>query len=372
MTKEKTPKLQNEPTAATHHAVQRRAKNQGEQTAVPGIVHDVLQTPGQSLDTTTRAALEPRFGYDFSQVRVHTDAKAAESAKSINAAAYTAGNHVVFANRRYEPMTQTGQRLLAHELTHVIQQKSGLVSGGGIRSANDVFEQKAEYVAQQMTQQVAPIIQPKQAASPYHSAMPIQRQPENGEEEGPVVKIDDTDHFQPTGSTETPAQEEEETPLQMMPDDAPFFTIQRQSVPDIPPPPTIFPHFSEWFFDVSDVMGEMWNLTCSDRLERGFFIMWNEKIKKAFPHEIVLGNDHEIELGTVPRDRKPVFPVAWFHTHPRPKPGFVSVEVGPSKKDKNTSQNTKLPGAVWDFNKPGVTDCKKSGVFFFGPERRPS
>ena len=86
--------------------------------AVPSIVHDVLSSPGQPLDTATRAFFEPRFGHDFANVRVHTDAKAAESARAVNALAYTAGNRIVFgAGQSVAP-----SRLVAHELTHIEQQ----------------------------------------------------------------------------------------------------------------------------------------------------------------------------------------------------------------------------------------------------------
>ena len=94
---------------------------------VPPILHDVLNSSGQQLDAGTRAFMEPRFGHDFSQVRVHTDEKAAESAQAVNALAYTVGRDVVFGEGRYEPETSQGRRLLAHELTHVLQQASRTV-----------------------------------------------------------------------------------------------------------------------------------------------------------------------------------------------------------------------------------------------------
>jgi hypothetical protein len=89
---------------------------------VPLIVNEVLHSPGQPLDQATRAFFEPRFGHAFSQVRVHTDAKAAESARAVNALAYTVGRHVVFCSGQYAPSTRAGKNLLAHELAHTIQQ----------------------------------------------------------------------------------------------------------------------------------------------------------------------------------------------------------------------------------------------------------
>jgi len=93
----------------------------GDARALP-VVQEVLRSPGRPLDLAVRAFMEPRFGHDFSRVRVHADAKAAESAREVNALAYTLGRDVVFGGGRYVPGTSAGQKLLAHELTHVIQQ----------------------------------------------------------------------------------------------------------------------------------------------------------------------------------------------------------------------------------------------------------
>jgi hypothetical protein len=89
---------------------------------VPPIVHDVLSSPGQQLDASTRAFMEPRFGGDFAPVRVHTDRRAAESASSVYARAYTVGEHIVFGSGEYEPKSSVGRQLIAHELAHVLQQ----------------------------------------------------------------------------------------------------------------------------------------------------------------------------------------------------------------------------------------------------------
>jgi Domain of unknown function (DUF4157) len=94
----------------------------GEGDSASPIVYHVLHSSGESLDPGTRTFMESRFGHDFSQVRVHRDAKAAESARAVNALAYTVGEDVVFGTGQYAPGSSTGQRLLAHELTHVVQQ----------------------------------------------------------------------------------------------------------------------------------------------------------------------------------------------------------------------------------------------------------
>lgn len=113
-------------------------------------VRDVVGSGGGSpLDGATRSFMEGRLGHDFGDVRVHTGQKADESARSINAQAYTVGNDVVFGSGKYAPGTPAGMHTLAHELTHVVQQKAGPVSGtpagDGIRLSDpsDAFEQAA-------------------------------------------------------------------------------------------------------------------------------------------------------------------------------------------------------------------------------------
>jgi hypothetical protein len=113
-------------------------------TAAPPIVHEVLRSSGQPLNLATRAFMEPRFGHDFSQVRVHTDSKAAESALDLNANAYTAERNIVFGAGQFLPGTQAGRQLLAHELTHVVQQRrSPVPAARGLGVAGDFHERQA-------------------------------------------------------------------------------------------------------------------------------------------------------------------------------------------------------------------------------------
>jgi len=93
-----------------------------ESTEIPSSVHEVLSGAGQPLDEASRAFMEPRFGYDFSQVRVHTNSAAARSAREVSALAFTVGNHIAFAAGQYRPGSEKTNRLLAHELAHVVQQ----------------------------------------------------------------------------------------------------------------------------------------------------------------------------------------------------------------------------------------------------------
>ena len=118
------PKCQTEQPGQEHDCVQAKRVGSGDlgQTAVPPIVHEVLRSPGQSLDPAACAFMEPRFRHDFGHVRVHTDERAGASALAVNALAYTAGHHLVFGAGQYSPTTASGRRLLAHELAHCVQQ----------------------------------------------------------------------------------------------------------------------------------------------------------------------------------------------------------------------------------------------------------
>jgi hypothetical protein len=121
------PTCQTEPHAPGHERLHTKRVGSGDWglAEVPTIVHEVLRSPGRPLDLATRAFMEPRFGYDFSRVRVHTDENAETSARTLNAHAYTVGNDIVFGLGRFDSTAAEGRRLLAHELTHVVQQSVG-------------------------------------------------------------------------------------------------------------------------------------------------------------------------------------------------------------------------------------------------------
>jgi hypothetical protein len=107
-------------------------------------VESVVNGPGRPLDPATRSYMESRMGYDFGSVRVHTDARAAESAHAMGAQAYTLGQNVVFGSGRFAPETREGKQLLAHELTHVVQQGGGAHSHPVIRRAPPQIQRAPE------------------------------------------------------------------------------------------------------------------------------------------------------------------------------------------------------------------------------------
>ncbi|HEX6746193.1 MAG TPA: DUF4157 domain-containing protein [Longimicrobium sp.] len=127
--------------------LQRSAAGGGAPGEVPPAVHDVLRSPGRPLDAETRAFFEPRFGFDFSRVRIHADGPAAESARAVRARAFTVGRDVVMGRDSPPPRTPAGRRLLAHELAHAVQQESSSPrSGGGLTIAapGDAHEREAD------------------------------------------------------------------------------------------------------------------------------------------------------------------------------------------------------------------------------------
>ena len=184
-------------------------------------VHDVVGSGGGTpLDASTRKDMESRLGHDFGDVRVHTDDKAAASAKAVNAHAYTVGSNVVFQRDRYAPETDAGRRMLAHELTHVVQQRSGPVDGtpapGGIRVSDpsDRFEREAEWTADQVM-----AAQPPDSTATSPVAAPpvgVQRQEEEEELQGSFVqRQEEEEELQGSFVQRQEDKKEEEEPEEM-------------------------------------------------------------------------------------------------------------------------------------------------------------
>jgi Domain of unknown function (DUF4157) len=179
--------------------LQRSVGNEGVAAAVqdeePSPVHDVINSGGgQPLDSGVRADMEARLGHDFGDVRVHNDARAEESAKAVNAHAYTVGPNIVFQRDHYDPSSDQGRVTLAHELTHVIQQRSGPVDGtsapGGIRVSDpsDRFEREAVANAARTVAAPAPVQATAMNGDPSGVAAAVQRQEGEQEEEEPTAQ----------------------------------------------------------------------------------------------------------------------------------------------------------------------------------------
>ncbi|MGL4611888.1 MAG: DUF4157 domain-containing protein [Trueperaceae bacterium] len=146
--------------------LQGKQAKRSELAGVPPIVHDILQNQGEPLEPQTRSSMESRFGHDFSSVRVHTDAKAAESARATHASALTVGQDILFSSGHYNPKTFAGRDLLAHELAHVVQQEKGNDDG----TSTNALEFEANRTAQTTSSG-----QPTQVS--LSAPLGIQRQP---------------------------------------------------------------------------------------------------------------------------------------------------------------------------------------------------
>jgi hypothetical protein len=118
---------------------------------------------GSPLNAGVRQDMEARLGADFSDVRVHTDGQAHQSATAVNAQAYTVGSDIVFQSGNYSPDSSAGQHMLAHELTHVVQQRSGPVDGTptgdgvNVSSPSDHFEREASANADRVMSAPSPV-----------------------------------------------------------------------------------------------------------------------------------------------------------------------------------------------------------------------
>lgn len=176
-------------TAGNASVVQMLADEQAGEQEQASPVHDVIgKGGGAPLDEPTRSSMESRFGQDFSDVRVHTDGKASDSAEAVGANAYTVGSDMVFRSGHFDAASPTGQRTIAHELSHVVQQRSGPVDGtdapGGIRLSDpdDRFERAADATADQVTSSSGTSAAPAAAGTSVQleadeeAEMPVQRE----------------------------------------------------------------------------------------------------------------------------------------------------------------------------------------------------
>lgn len=170
--------------AGVNKLLQRSAETEEELSPVRDLMNS---GGGSALDASTRGFMESRLGADFGDVRIHTGSRATEAARSVQAHAYTVGSDVVFQDGRYNPSSSDGKKMLAHELTHVIQQRSGPVDGtpaaGGISISDpsDSFERAAEATAEKVvSDEAAP-------AQPVGAGAGVQRQ-ESAEEEDEQVQ----------------------------------------------------------------------------------------------------------------------------------------------------------------------------------------
>lgn len=200
---------------------------------------------GSPLDRDTQGAMEQHLGADLSDVRVHTDGQAAASAQAVGAKAYTVGNDVVFNEGAYSPGSTDGQQTLAHELTHVVQQRSGPVdgtpTGGGIAVSHpsDRFEQAAESSASSFVA--------GQSAAPTAQRQTGEEEDETNEAESvellPLQRAEMPEEEEELAAQQLPLQRQDQDEMQYLPlqrggeeeEEIPIQPLQRQDEEEIPP-----------------------------------------------------------------------------------------------------------------------------------------
>jgi hypothetical protein len=205
-------------------ALQRSDSHDHDHEEEQSPVHDVVSAGGRPLEPEVRGDMEARLGHDFSDVRVHDDGAAHDSAKAVHANAYTVGSNVVFQRDQYDPSSDQGRLTLAHELTHVVQQRNGPVDGtpaaGGIKISDpgDRFEREASANAERVMSAPAPV-QTSLEASPESSSPAVQREGDEEEElQGSFVQRQEEGeeeeevqgHFEPDAMAQREAEEDEE------------------------------------------------------------------------------------------------------------------------------------------------------------------
>ena len=368
----------------------------GDGPGQPEAVHRVAAAgvAGAHAPLPHGPTIQQLFGrHDVSRVRTAIGGAGGTAAKQIGARAYATGDRIAFSEA---PDLHTA----AHEAAHIVQQRADVSLKGGVGEAGDGYEQHADRVADlvvagksaeaaldQMAGRGASAVQCQSDPDPSSAPSPagVAAGPEPASPAALTGSIDITEVLFVEGEGDSGEPSNGESAVQQVADPPPGQQIQRQPTTgeggcvqrqaDIPPPPPAYPSVYEWFFDVSDAMGEAWNMTCQDGRERGFYVLWNEASNRSAPGPVVIGEPAKgcaaahLSLGPVPADRKPVYPVGFFHTHPLAPPGCHKIGVGPSSVDKQTASDNHLPGAVRDTSTT-TSGARDSGTFFFGVTRR--
>lgn len=185
------------PGTCDHDAEPRRNSTAPRPAAAPPHVHQVLGAAGEQLHPAARSYLEPRFGHDFSMVRVHTDATAVASAEAVGARAYTVGNHLAFAAGAYAPHTEQGRRLIAHELAHTLQQGTDTRPAGTTAQAKLIvgepdhpLEREADHIADQVMRAPTPSGAERISAEVASRAARAQLEGDIGSRFGPSIRAE--------------------------------------------------------------------------------------------------------------------------------------------------------------------------------------
>ncbi|UCV17573.1 eCIS core domain-containing protein [Ferribacterium limneticum] len=143
--------------------LQRKAQSQIDDEHAPAVVEQALRSGGEALPDEVREHFESSFGHSFSQVRIHTDGLAARSARAVGARAFTVGSDIVFNSSEFQPNSPSGRHLIAHELTHVVQQSAMPANGGALKigRTDSGFEREADRIADRVSNSLPPVFSTK-------------------------------------------------------------------------------------------------------------------------------------------------------------------------------------------------------------------
>src|SRR5262245_39859005 len=214
--------------------VQRQATEEADQSSLPSSVEEVMRSGnGEPLPKNTQEYMETALGADLGGVRIHTGPQAARASQDINAAAFTHGQNIYFGAGRYQPDTTDGKRLLAHELTHTIQQRNGAVAtareGFSVSEPDDPYEQEADRVADQVMAMLVPAtaqsvqrdsavgqktLQPKPLTNQLSPFVQRLVEPDEDEEKTSLIQASFSDGVQASREVEQSEEEEFTTHVQ--------------------------------------------------------------------------------------------------------------------------------------------------------------
>jgi len=345
----------------------------GAHTALPPSVHEVVRSPGQPLDSSTRVFMEPLFGHNFGEVRVHADPAAAESARSVNASAYTVGKHIVFGEGQYSIDSAGGRQLLAHELTHVVQQgaqsqtptalQDGLISGLPLQASPD--DKTKPKKPEPKKPEPKPVAKGSASQSSLHDQI----------KDLVDKKITDYVAYKDLISNSKPDQKKavlsDQALLSALNDTLDFLSFARCVESLGRKAPT----FDELKKDktVSDALNDAWKASDPGIPHRDRVLIPHEEGGWVFMN-LIDGTLH-IERATAqgtnfiklepPPDVPNSVVVALFHTHPNLGPGF---KAEPSSDDKKADNRRGVPNLV-----AGSPNSKPDSfkIFLSGPSVRP-
>ena len=383
-------------------------QGEGEAEATPEVEAAIEQARGggRSLDSGIQRQMESAFGTNFSGVRVHTDSTADALNQSLSARAFTTGQDIFFRQGQYNPGSSGGKELLAHELTHVVQQGKGLQSKLTVDQPGDRYEQEADTIARQVVDKInsSSLDQPIQRQYEFqgqekelegsimpHGQMVVQQtSPLQMKEE----QLSDTDlqrsrklpkEFEYKAKSGDRARTLEETVIDVVGTGSALNSLVTSPLQTVTNAVTgLFSGFPSRATIrkqpvVQNAINTAWAAATLDYNERFGWITWDKNTDTYNVPAVAVGTPYRITPPPKPADPAPgaanqVFQVGEFHLHPPLDPGDPAMAnplnwpIGPSETDEAAAQADNSPGIVRDFD----TVARTGGTtdYTYGPWTR--